>query len=610
MQAPQSWIKGYFLVGMIAALSACGGSSSSSNPPPPPPPDTTPNAFSFTAVDDAEPGAEVPSDTITISGVDTETPISVEGGEYRIEDGGYTSSAGTIESGQSVQVIGNASPEYDTGVEVVLTIGGVDGSFTITTVPDLVPAVATADIDLGIREDIVITFDEPVNPETLEVTGLLAELADGTVWNSDDTKLTLTPAKGVWESGVQSVAGSVDDMVGNTTTLDIDFEIRLVLENFQEASVVIGQPDFTSREPNQGGSTFPNTLYYPVGTVTVSSGRLWVPDPGNQRILGFDGVPSANTADASWVVGQPDMYSNAGGTSASEVDRPLMAAEHMGNVYVLDYYNSRVSIFDGVPLTPPAVASNVIGQIDLNSRNLRCDAKSLVGPMAMNLFDGKLVVADTENNRVLIWNTVPEDTNAVAADLVIGQASMTDCTKSDVPSARSLFYPTSVWSDGKRLVVADGGNHRILIWNTFPTSDFQPADIVLGQLDFQNNIANDDNQDGISDGQPSARTFMMEEDEDAAIRVWSNGLQLFVSDDGNHRAMIWNEFPTQNFQPADAVIGQSDFAKGVDNDSDQDGFVDGVTARTLSTPSGGGLYRDKMFLLDAANNRALVFESR
>ena len=44
--------------------------------------------------------------------------------------------------------------------------------------------------------------------------------------------------------------------------------------------------------------------------------------------------------------------------------------------------------------------------------------------------------------------------------------------------------PRAGWTDGQRIVVADSGNHRVMIWHTFPDVDGAPADVVLGQPDF------------------------------------------------------------------------------------------------------------------------------
>jgi hypothetical protein len=41
-----------------------------------------------------------------------------------------------------------------------------------------------------------------------------------------------------------------------------------------------------------------------------------------------------------------------------------------------------------------------------------------------------------------------------------------------------------------KLIVADAWNHRVLIWNEFPTQNGQPADVVIGQPGMQNNLPN------------------------------------------------------------------------------------------------------------------------
>jgi DNA-binding beta-propeller fold protein YncE len=112
-------------------------------------------------------------------------------------------------------------------------------------------------------------------------------------------------------------------------------------------------------------------------------------------------------------------------------------------------------------------------------------------PDAVVTPDGKLLVADSGHNRVLVWNQIPL-TSGQPADLVLGQPDFTSCDANapmsqggaSLVSNRSLAAPVGLWTDGTRLVVIDAGNHRALIWNSFPRSNFQPADLVLGQPDF------------------------------------------------------------------------------------------------------------------------------
>ena len=47
-----------------------------------------------------------------------------------------------------------------------------------------------------------------------------------------------------------------------------------------------------------------------------------------------------------------------------------------------------------------------------------------------------------------------------------------------------MNLPLAVASDGVHVAVADTANNRVLIWNKIPTTTNQNADIVLGQPDF------------------------------------------------------------------------------------------------------------------------------
>ena len=54
----------------------------------------------------------------------------------------------------------------------------------------------------------------------------------------------------------------------------------------------------------------------------------------------------------------------------------------------------------------------------------------------------------------------------------------------------ALSFPYAVQSDGTRLFVPDYSNNRVLIWNTMPTADGTPPNVVLGQPDMTSNTPN------------------------------------------------------------------------------------------------------------------------
>ncbi len=81
----------------------------------------------------------------------------------------------------------------------------------------------------------------------------------------------------------------------------------------------------------------------------------------------------------------------------------------------------------------------------------------------------------------MIWNKIPT-TNGANADVVVGQPDFT--SNSAATTQTGMGEPEGLWSDGTKLVVADFDNNRVLIWNSFPTSNGAPADVVVGQPDF------------------------------------------------------------------------------------------------------------------------------
>lgn len=173
-----------------------------------------------------------------------------------------------------------------------------------------------------------------------------------------------------------------------------------------------------------------------------------------------------------------------------------------------------------------------------------------LAPRGIWTIDHKLFVSDTGQNRVFIWWDLPQDGFA-APDIVLGQMARTDTARNagDVVSAGSLQYPSGIWSDGKKLIVADAWNHRILIWHNLPEHHGQPADVVVGQPTFD---TNQPNVEGVG-ALPGASSLNW------PYGVHSDGRQLWVADTGNRRVLYFAKIPETNFSPADKVIGQSGF---------------------------------------------------
>lgn len=356
----------------------------------------------------------------------------------------------------------------------------------------------------------------------------------------------------------------------------------------QASSVVIGQPDFVSND----GDTTATKLYGPWGDPSIYNGKLYITDWGNNRILGYNSIPSTMGPAADFVLGQTDFTGYASGTTASTFSYPWSSSAADGVFAVADTSNNRVLLFAPVPTTMTPAASAVLGQTSMTESSSACTKSTMSAPTSVSVTAGKLVVTDYSNNRVLIWNSIP--TTTTDPDLVLGQPDFTTCGgNTGGTSATSLLHPGDVWSNGTMLIVADSGNHRMLVWRTFPTTNAQPADLVLGQADFTGSSPN-------RGGAVSGSGF------DSSSSHWSNvtsnGAQIFYSDYNNSRILIWNTIPTTNGAAADTVIGQTDMTSNA--------APYPPTASSVAGVGGVTFYGNQFIVTDYGNNRVMIFDGQ
>ena len=233
-------------------------------------------------------------------------------------------------------------------------------------------------------------------------------------------------------------------------------------------------------------------------------------------------------------------------------------------------------------------ASLVLGQTNFTSNTNNSGGVSgstLYYPYNAQRYGDYLIATDESNHRVLIWNSLPT-TNGQAADVVLGQTNSTSntCNNGGI-SASTLCTPDYVYYDGTHLLVADSANHRVLIWSSMPTTTGQAANIVLGQT---TTAANTDNSGGLSASSLSYPEC-----------VFSNGTKVVVCDAGNNRVLIWNSFPTGNKQAADVVVGQASMATS----------ASGTSTTAINYPYMAHIFSEKLFVNDYSNNRVLIYNT-
>ena len=415
----------------------------------------------------------------------------------------------------------------------------------------------------------------------------------------------------------------------------------------QAARLVIGQETFTSQDTNSSDTVVGGVsgLAYAGDTLFVADSNRVGAFPSNHRVLLFQNLSSqlpSPTAEipysskcpvclgqANVVLGQPDFVTTTLNLLATQNDLRLATAVASDGVHVVvaDTDHNRVLIWNSIPGHNNAPADVVVGQPDFVSTGLpgnEPNAKSMRGPQGVWIQNGKLYVADTQNNRVLVYNHIPT-TNGVAADLVIGAPNFTTFAEPDITqqgttaSSSNLLNPTSVTSDGVRLYVTDLGYNRVLIWNSIPTSNGAPADVVIGQPDMASSISNNaftgsaatsstDTTDKevpvlctVSNGTDLAGNPTYPAGCNSTLNfprfTLAGGGHLFVADGGNDRVLVFDKIPAANAASADYILGQ--IGGEVNQASD--------AADSLRTPLSLAWDGTNLYVSDAYNRRITVY---
>ncbi|MEM9037462.1 MAG: NHL repeat-containing protein [Actinomycetota bacterium] len=215
----------------------------------------------------------------------------------------------------------------------------------------------------------------------------------------------------------------------------------------------------------------------------------------------------------------------------------------------------------------------------------------LYAPRGVWLDDGLLVVADSGNHRVMVWHGVPDEDEA-PADVVLGQPDAT----SEGPGAagrgpeRGMHLPCGVFVHDGRLVVCDSWHHRILIWDDVPRSSDVAPDVILGQVDASSTLENR--------GAGTSATGLYWPYGAAVVDGW-----FWVADTGNRRVLGWDGLPGPDDEP-DVVLGQPD-ADGRDENRGGEAAAD-----SFRWPHDIAGDADRLLVADAGNHRALGWAPR
>lgn len=136
--------------------------------------DTTPNPFAITDQTGVPLSTAITSNTITVSGINYPTAISVSGGKYSKNGGAFTSTSGSVVNGDSVQVQQTSSSSYNTTTNAVLTIGGVKDTFSVTT---LASSSDTTPDAFSFTDQTNVALSTAITSNAITVSGINAPAA-------------------------------------------------------------------------------------------------------------------------------------------------------------------------------------------------------------------------------------------------------------------------------------------------------------------------------------------------------------------------------------------------------------------------------------------------
>jgi DNA-binding beta-propeller fold protein YncE len=298
--------------------------------------------------------------------------------------------------------------------------------------------------------------------------------------------------------------------------------------------------------------------------VDTVNNRLFVADPADARVMVFSTPVTSNGENAIGVLGSTNYAYNNGGTT--------------------------IKVFAG--------GSGASGPSDV----------------AYDSAHHFLYVADTMNNRVMVFNVPTGFTNGENAIFELGQNPASFTTKTAAATQSGMNTPSALAYDpvNQRLFVADSGNSRVLMFNTVSLASGENATTVFGQTSFTGHGSN------------TTQTTMNTPD---GLAYDSNNNRLFVTDGLNLRVLVFDVTPSNvantnarngpTSGSAYSAIFELGQAAGTTQFTTSNTGVTqselGVDANAPNYPFVDGLYYDpgsgRLFVADILNNRVMIFES-
>jgi hypothetical protein len=211
----------------------------------------------------------------------------------------------------------------------------------------------------------------------------------------------------------------------------------------------------------------------PQGVLVTPNGKLLIAERYANRILVWNSIPTVDNTPADYVIGQPDMITISSGNTSGKLNEPWgIDISPDGRLLIADESNNRVVVYDSVPETFGDTATVVIGQTNFGISNNGCsDSTQRVTVGVTVTVDGKVAISEYGNSRVTIFDSVPKKNNAKAS-VVLGQPNFTSSSNfypSGLPDTNNMYHPYTISSDlNGRLFLVGRDMNRIMVFGELP----------------------------------------------------------------------------------------------------------------------------------------------
>ncbi|HMC59052.1 MAG TPA: hypothetical protein VKJ01_07665, partial [Candidatus Solibacter sp.] len=252
------------------------------------------------------------------------------------------------------------------------------------------------------------------------------------------------------QSSLCQPRGLVVDSSGNLYVADygngrvLRFPAPFAHQGQQQADLVLGRRDFFGKVTDPG----PRNMAVPYGLAIVGTNGLAVSDVSDNRVLYFkftgNGTFTGGTDNgiaATKVFGQPDFSTIVKGTADTQMNAPRhLSADSDGRIYVADTLNNRILIYDQINNTPNGGAHAALALSGLNSPE----------GVFVNQTTGEVWVTNTNSGTVLKYpkyDTLqfnPASTggvNAASSTLAVVQDQFGNLVVADASNRVAFYYP-------------------------------------------------------------------------------------------------------------------------------------------------------------------------